>query len=206
MAALPMTNESPEGESPEVSTPDASAPAAETPGGPDASSAAEHPERVAVGRINSPWGVRGHVKVTPFTDNPERLAVGSRVYVAGELRQIRDVKSPRGFPCVLFEGISGTEGAERLRNTLIEIDEEDLPALPEGEYYVHDLIGLRVITSAGDEFGTIAEVLETGSNDVYVVRRPGQKDLLVPAIDGVLLDVDLEAGTATIEVVPGLID
>jgi len=168
--------------------------------------APEHPERVAVGRINSPWGVRGHVKVTPFTDNPERLTVGSRVYVNGELRQIRDIKSPRGFPCVLFEGVSGTEGAELLRNTLIEIDEADLPALPEGEYYVHDLIGLRVITSAGEEFGTIAEVLETGSNDVYVVRRPGQKDLLVPAIDGVLLEVNIEAGTATIEVVPGLLD
>jgi len=194
MTALPMTNASPE---------DLAPPAPEVP---DTAAAPEHPERVAVGRINSPWGVRGHVKVTPFTDNPERLAVGSRVYVDGELRQIRDVKSPRGFPCVLFEGISGTEGAERLRNTLIEIDEAELPTLPEGEYYVHDLIGLRVITSAGEEFGTIAEVLETGSNDVYVVRRPGQKDLLVPAIDGVLLEVNVDAGTATIEVVPGLLD
>ncbi len=192
-----MTNESPEDLAPDA--PDAPD-VAEVPPAP------EHPERVAVGRINSPWGVRGHVKVTPFTDNPERLAVGSRVYVDGELRQIRDVKSPRGFPCVLFEGVSGTEGAERLRNTLIEIDEADLPTLPEGEYYVHDLIGLRVVTSAGDEFGTIVEVLETGSNDVYVVRRPGEKDLLVPAIDGVLLEVNLEAGTATIEVVPGLLD
>ena len=173
---------------------------------PDAPPAPEHPERVAVGRINSPWGVRGHVKVTPFTDNPERLAVGSRVYVDGTLRAIRDVKSPRGFPCVLFEGVTGTEGAERLRNTLIEIDEADLPALPEGEYYVHDLVGLRVMTSDGTEFGEIAEVLETGSNDVYVVRRPGEKDLLVPAIDGVLLEVNIDAGTATIEVVPGLLD
>ena len=175
----------------------------------EAASAAEHtggPERVAVGRINSPWGVRGHVKVTPFTDNPERLAVGSRVYVDGTLRAIRDVKSPRGFPCVLFEGVTGTEGAERLRDALIEIDEADLPALPEGEYYVHDLVGLHVITSDGTEFGEIAEVLETGSNDVYVVRRPGEKDLLVPAIDGVLLEVNIDAGTATIEVVPGLLD
>jgi 16S rRNA processing protein RimM len=173
---------------------------------PDASPAPEHPERVAVGRINSPWGVRGHVKVTPFTDNPERLAVGSRVYVDGTLRAIREVKSPRGFPCVLFEGVTGTEAAERLRNTLIEIDEADLPALPEGEYYVHDLVGLRVVTSDGTEFGEIVEVLETGSNDVYVVRRPGEKDLLVPAIDGVLLEVNIDAGTATIEVVPGLLD
>lgn len=163
-------------------------------------------ERVAVGRINAPWGVRGHVKVTPFTRNPERLAVGSRVLVAGEPRTIRDVKSPRGYPVILFEGISGTDAADRLRGALIEIEEADLPALPEDEYYVHDLVGLRVLTAAGEELGTLEDVLETGSNDVYVVRRPGQKDLLVPAIDGVLLEVDLEAGTVTIEVVPGLLD
>lgn len=163
-------------------------------------------ERVAVGRINAPWGVRGHVKVTPFTSNPERLARGSRVYVDGVLRQVREVKHPRGYPVVLFEGVTSTEAADRLRNALIEIDEEDLPDLPEGEYYVHDLIGLRVLTSDGAELGTLEDVLETGSNDVYVVKRPGAKDLLVPAVDGVLLDIDLQAGTATIEVVPGLLD
>ena len=78
--------------------------------------------------------------------------------------------------------------------------------LPEDVYYVHDLVGLRVVTSTGDEIGTLEDVLETGSNDVYVVRRPGQKDVLVPAIDGVLLEVDLEGGVVTIEAVPGLLD
>ena len=163
-------------------------------------------ERVAVGRINAPWGVRGHVKVTALTSNPERLAIGSRVFVAGEPRTIRDVKRPRGFPCILFEGITGTDAANRLRGALIEIDEADLPPLPEDVYYVHDLVGLRVVTSTGDEIGTLEDVLETGSNDVYVVRRPGQKDVLVPAIDGVLLEVDLEGGVVTIEAVPGLLD
>lgn len=167
---------------------------------------AEATDRIAVGRINSPWGVRGHVKVTPLTHNPERLAVGSRVLVAGVPRKIKDVKSPRGFPCILFEGITSTDAANRLRDALIEIDEEELPALPEGEYYVHDLIGLRVLTTTGEELGTLDDVLETGANDVYLVKRPGQKDLLVPVIDDVVLNVDLEAGTVTIEVIPGLIE
>jgi 16S rRNA processing protein RimM len=167
---------------------------------------AEATDRIAVGRINSPWGVRGHVKVTPLTHNPERLAVGSRVLVAGVPRKIKDVKSPRGFPCILFEGITSTDAANRLRDALIEIDEEELPALPEGEYYVHDLIGLRVLTTTGEELGTLDDVLETGANDVYLVKRPGQKDLLVPVIDDVVLSVDLEAGTVTIEVIPGLIE
>lgn len=167
---------------------------------------AEATDRIAVGRINSSWGVRGHVKVTPLTHNPERLAVGSRVLVAGVPRKIKDVKSPRGFPCILFEGITGTDAANKLRDALIEIDEEELPALPEGEYYIHDLIGLRVVATTGAELGTLDDVLETGANDVYLVKRPGQKDLLVPVIDDVVLEVDLEAGTVTIEVIPGLIE
>jgi 16S rRNA processing protein RimM len=161
-------------------------------------------ERVAVGRANAPWGVRGHVKVTPLTDNPERLAAGSVVFVAGIERRIVDVRRPSGYPVVQFEGVVDREGAESLRDALIEIDEADLPTLPEGEYYVHDLVGLRVVTTSGDEIGTLEEVLQTGSNDVYLVKRPGQKDVLIPAIDGVVIEVDVVTGTLTIEAVPGL--
>ena len=163
-------------------------------------------ERVAVGLINAPWGVSGHVKVTPLTDNPARIAAGARVYVSGELRRIEEVRHPRGYPVVRFEGVTDADAAERLRDALIEIDEADLPALPDGEYYVHDLVGLHVVTAAGEAVGRLEEVLRTGSNDVYLVKRPGQKDVLIPAIDGVLLNVDLAAGTVTIEVVPGLLD
>ena len=163
-------------------------------------------ERVAVGRINSPWGVRGHVKVTPMTDNPERLVTGASVYVDGVLRAIRDIRYPRGYPVILFEGIPTPEAAEGLRGALIEIDEEALPELPEGEYYVHDLIGLAVSTSDGRDLGRLEDVLRTGSNDVYVVRRPGEREVLIPALEGVVLDVDLPAGTMTIEAVPGLLD
>ena len=162
--------------------------------------------RVAVGHANAPWGVRGHVKVTPLTANAERLKVGAMVYVRGVLRRIVDAKHPSGYPVLQFEGLTDRDGAESLRGAYIEIDEADLQPLPEGEYYIHDLIGLRVVTSDGDEVGTLEEVLQTGSNDVYVVRRPGQKDLLVPAIDGVMGDVDLAARTLTIEPVPGLFD
>jgi len=163
-------------------------------------------ERVAVGLANAPWGVRGHVKVTPLTANPERLTAGAIVFVAGIPRRIVDVRHPSGYPVVQFEGFTNREGADSLRDAVIEIDEAELPELPEGEYYVHDLIGLRVLTTAGEEIGVLDDVLQTGSNDVYLVKRPGQKDLLVPAIDGVLVDVDLEARTVTIEPVPGLLD
>ena len=160
-------------------------------------------KKVVVGRINGPWGVHGHVKVTPLTSNPERFVPGATLLLDGIPRKVLDVQSPRGYPCVQFRGYHDRSAAESLTGTLIEIPESDLPELPYGEYYVHDLVGLEVGDSAGT-IGRLKEVLRTGANDVYVVTRSGAKDLLLPAIADVILDVDLEAGRMTVEVLPGL--
>jgi len=164
------------------------------------------PNRVAVGRINSLWGLNGFVKVTPLTSNPERLQPGSVVLVRGRPTRIIEVVAPQGYPIIRFEGYPDRTSAERLRGTLIEIDETDLPPLAEDEYYVDDLVGLDVVTQDGDVVGRLAEVLGTGANDVYVVTREGKKDALVPVIDGVVLTVDLEARRVVIDPVPGLLD
>jgi 16S rRNA processing protein RimM len=164
------------------------------------------PERIAVGRINATWGLRGHVKVTPFTSNPARFTAGAMLYVNGEARRVMDVNTSQGYPIVQFDGYTDANAATTLRDALIEIDEAALPTLPEGEYYLHDLVGLEVVTSAGEAVGTLVEVLTTGANDVYVVRRPGKPDALIPAIPDVIRDVDLEARRMTIEAMPGLLD
>ena len=161
--------------------------------------------RITVGRINQTWGLKGHVKVTPFTSNPERLTTGAQLYVAGKLTRVLESVSPQGYPIMQFAGYTTREAAEQLRDELIEIDEASLPELPVDEYYVDDLKGLTVVSSTGDEIGKLVEVLTTGANDVYVVRRDGQKDVLVPAIADILLEVDLEARRMTIEVIPGLL-
>jgi 16S rRNA processing protein RimM len=175
-------------------------------GATDRSERTEHPERVAVGRINAPWGVRGHVKVTPLTANPERIAEGATVYLRGAPTRIEEVKTPRGYPVVLFQGVRGLDDAEMLRGEVLEIDESDLPPLPEDEYYVHDLIGLPVSTTDGRDLGEVADVLQTGSNDVYVVRRPGARDVLIPVLEGIVVDVDLQAARILVEPVPGLLE
>jgi len=161
--------------------------------------------RVAVGHINAPFGVRGHVKVTPLTSNPERLKVGATFYVQDVARRVTDIKYPRGYPAILFEGVRDRDDAEALRGAVLEIDETELLDLPEDEYYVDDLVGLNVVTTEGQALGTVVEVLVTGSNDVYLVRRPGAKDILIPALKDVVLDVDFEANTMRIEAVPGLL-
>ena len=176
-------------------------PAAGPPAGSDVAEA-----RIAVGRINAAWGLRGHVKVTPLTSNPERLRAGATLFVRGEPRRVLEVVSPSGYPCIRFEGYADRAAAEQLRGALIEIEEADLPPLGEGEYYVHDLVGLEVVTTGGAPLGELVEVLHTGANDVYIVRRPGLRDLLVPAIPDVVVEVDLQAGRMRIDPLPGLID
>ena len=162
--------------------------------------------RVAVGRINSPWGLRGHVKVTPLTENAARIQPGAVLLVRGEPRTVLDVRYPKGYPCVMFEGYEDPNAANALRGTLIEIEETELPELAEGEFYVHDLIGLEVVNTDGDRIGALAEVLRTGANDVYIVRRRGERDLLLPAIPDVIVEVDPAGGRMVVELLPGLLD
>ena len=168
--------------------------------------APEHSGRVAVGRINTIWGLRGHVKVTPLTSNPERIREGAVLLVRGEPRTVLDVRRPKGYPCVLFEGYEHPDAAAVLRGSVIEIEDADLPELGAGEYYVHDLVGIEVVTTAGDTLGALAEVLRTGANDVYIVRKSGQRDLLLPAIGDVIAEVDLEGRRMVVELLPGLLE
>ena len=171
-------------------------------------------ERVAVGRINATWGLRGHVKVTSFSGNPDRFAPGAEVIVRGEYRRILDLRTPQGYPIVQFEGYEDVTAAEVLRGEVIEIAEADLPTLPEGEHYIHDLVGLEVVTREGEAVGRLVEVLTTGANDVYLVRRataseggePRQRDILIPAIADVIVAVDVPGGRLVIEPLPGLLD
>ena len=162
-------------------------------------------ERVAIGRINSPWGLKGHVKVTPLTANPERITVGAVVILNGVRTRIADIETPLGFPCVLFEGHDGRNAAEALRDALIEIPESDLPPLPEGEYYTHDLVGMSVVTTAGEPVGQLEQVLVTGANDVYLVRLPDRKDVLIPALGHIVIEVDVPGKRMVIEPVKGLL-
>lgn len=160
---------------------------------------------MAVGRINAPWGLRGHVKVTPLTSNPERLVVDATVILKDHRARILDIETPLGFPCILFEGHEGRDAAERLRGVVIEIAEAELPLLPEGEYYTHDLVGMSVVTTGGVGVGRLEQVLVTGANDVYLVRTPEKKEILIPALAQIVIEVDVPGKRMVIEPVRGLL-
>jgi 16S rRNA processing protein RimM len=163
-------------------------------------------KKVAVGAINGVWGVRGHVKVTLLTSNPDRFKPGVTLLLQGIPRKVLDVQYPRGYPVVLFRGFESREAADSLIGELIEIPESELPELPEGEYYTHDLVGMAVETNEGEPLGTLVEVLRTGSNDVYVVRREGTKDVLVPAIADAIASVDVPGRRMVVVPLPGLLE
>jgi 16S rRNA processing protein RimM len=167
-------------------------------------------ERFQVGVITSPHGLRGEVKVYPTTDDPSRFKILKELILkekrSERVLKVRSVKFFKQFVILGFEGLNRIEDVESLRQCPLLVERKDAVPLEEDEYYIADLIGLSVRREDGTEIGTLKEVLETGANDVYVVGREGQKDLLLPAISQCILDVQPEEGFITVHIMEGLED
>lgn len=162
---------------------------------------------LAVGKLLRSHGLRGEIVMDVLTDFPERLRRGVVVYV-GEEHQAMRIRSRRAAHTTLllsFDGYDTPEAVSTLRNQYVYVRAEDRPPLPEGEYYHHQLIGLRVVAEDGQPLGELTQILETGANDVYVVRPEGGADILLPAIESVVLDINLEQGVMRVHVLPGLL-
>jgi len=163
------------------------------------------PGQVAVGRVASPHGMRGDVKVVPLVDKHERLSRGRSVLLGGETRTVESVRWQKGMAYLKLSGIDGREAAASLRGLLLTVPEGELEPLPEGQYYRFQLIGLDVFNDSGERLGRVEEVLTTGANDVYIVRGGERGEVLLPATRDVIKRVDLAGGRMLIEEVPGLV-
>ena len=162
--------------------------------------------RVAIARIRRPWGTDGSLAVTPFASQPERLSSGTRVFVGGKPTVILSAHPGGSAVVIRVESIRTVNAAEPLRGTLVEVAREDLPPPPASTYYHYQLVDARVRSVDGDEIGTVTSVLETGSNDVYVVQPPGGgKPVLIPAITDVVREIDIEARLITVDLPDGLL-
>lgn len=151
---------------------------------------------LAVGRLQHTHGVDGEMLMEVITDFPERLRKGKQVYIgtdhtAAFLRSVR--RADRAL-LVAFEGYENVDRAAALRNQFVYVRSDQIPALPEGFYYHHQLLGLRVVDEGGRVIGELEQILETGANDVYLVRKVDGEELLLPAIQEVIIGVDLEEG------------
>lgn len=165
---------------------------------------------ITIGKALKPWGLKGEVKVQPLTDFPERFSQIGRVYlVSPQGREIsctvRSVRYQGGVPVLLLEGYDAPEHAKAIVNWLIKVPEEEAVPLQEGQYYWFELIGMVVLSEAGEKLGEITDIFRTGSNDVYVMTR-GSKDVYLPATKEIIRHVDRAARTMVIHVMDGLLE
>lgn len=166
------------------------------------------PHFLAVGRIVRPHGVNGEVRVELLTDNPERFEWLDAVYVGEKSPRLVTIDSVRYHQNAVLLKLSGypsrTE-AEELRGELLLVPESEAVPLEDDEYFLHQIIGIEVVTEEGNNLGRLTEILETGANNVFVVKGSG-REVLIPDIPDVIKVVDLENNRLVIHALPGLID
>jgi 16S rRNA processing protein RimM len=150
-------------------------------------------DRLAAARILGAKGLAGAMRLEVLTDRADRLSVGSLLYTEGEAapRRITEMESGGRVPIIRLEGIDDRQKAEAMIGRYLEVDAEPLP---EGSYYWHQIVGLRVADEDGRPLGSVVEVFRAGENEVYRVESEGQPDLLLPALREVIRDIDLEGG------------
>jgi 16S rRNA processing protein RimM len=158
-----------------------------------------------------PHGVRGELRIGIITGHPERLGQHAHFYLAhpdspeeAQCYSVEEIRQHKEIVLLKLEGCDDRNEAEALRDMLVQVPIEEAVPLDEGEYYHFQLVGVRVETESGEWLGQVAEVLETGANDVYVVRGP-RGEILLPAIADVVLELDLEAMRMVVRLLSGMV-
>lgn len=165
--------------------------------------------RLEIGKIVNTHGLRGEVKIVPWTNTPDVFEDIEYVYIKGREEkkyEVLNVKYQKNNIIVKFKGLDDINYAEALKNCIVTTDREQLGELDEGEYYITDLIGCEAVSEEGKIYGKLIDVINTGSRDIYVIKRDGMKDLLIPVIDDVVLDIDIDAKKITVRLMEGLED
>ena len=163
-----------------------------------------HPDRLVAARILGPWGRHGQLRIASLSDVPDRFAPGARFLIGDDTYESEGASQQGKSLLIKLRGVDTRWDAEVLRGEFLETPIEEAASLPEGAYYQHQIIGLAVRTTDGRDLGTLSDIIETGSNDVYVIRG-ADGEHLIPAIPDIVQDVDMETGVITIETVPGLL-
>jgi 16S rRNA processing protein RimM len=165
---------------------------------------------ISIGKISSTYGYEGIVKVLPLTDFPERFNNIRNIKISrhGNVEEftIETVKPYNNIFLLKFKGIDTKEQANEYRGALLMVEENEVYPLPEGYYYHFQLIGMQVYDAEKGSLGQLKEIIETGANDVYVVRGEKYGEILIPAIKEVILDVDTAQNKMQVKLLPGLIE
>ena len=163
-----------------------------------------------IGQIVNTFGIKGMVKVKPFTDNIERFSNLEKIYIKNKSGQneykIQEVKYHKNMVLIKFEGIENPEQADLLRNSYLLVNRETEEPLEPGRYYIVDMIGLEVFTDNNEYLGKLEDIYNTGSSDIYVVKNELGKQILLPAIEDVIKNIDMDSKKITVHLLPGLVE
>ena len=167
------------------------------------------PDFLIIGRIVKPHGIKGEVSVNVMTEFPERFDEMQHVFLGDEHSAekigIESMRWSNNKALIRFDGYADRTAVEALRGLYLKIPIEDAITLDDDAYYHFQLENLKVVTDTGEHLGILSQVLETGANDVYVVKTD-TREILLPATHEVIRAIDLESGTMTVHIIPGLFD
>jgi 16S rRNA processing protein RimM len=171
------------------------------------------PPFLLLGRVMRPHGVRGEISIEVLTAYPERIVPDMQVYLGNDPKdasaavayRVESARKHQRYLLLQLEGIPDRSAAEMVRGQYVMVPLEDAVPLDEGEFYLFQVIGIAVYTDEGDFLGEVVDVIETGANDVYVVRGP-RGEVLLPAIDECVLDINIDAGKMTVHLLEGLVN
>ena len=166
-------------------------------------------EYLEIGQVVNIFGIKGMIKVKPFTENIKRFDKLTKIYIKKKNTEkeyeIEEVKYHKNMVLIKLKGIDTVEEAEKLRDGYLQVDRKDEEPLEEGTYYIVDMIGLEVYTDDGNILGKLEDIYNTGSNDIYVVKNEQGKQILLPAISEVIQKIDMENKKIIVHLIEGLI-
>ena len=174
-------------------------------------------QMITIGKFISPFGVKGEIKVYPYSDFLERCALLNEVTVEGreqsEIRRVTEARVYKNLWVLRLKGCDTREDAALLTGSLLKIPSDQRLKLPEGSYYLDEIIGLAAISVDGEKLGVVREVIQTGANDIYVVDRRNRYnedvspvEILVPALRSVVKEINLQEGFMLLDLPAGLMD
>ncbi len=165
-------------------------------------------EKIEIGKIVSAVGIGGEVKVYNYSDYKERFSELQYIYLHGSDEKVKIISARymKNMPILKLYGVYDRNKAQSLRNTAIYIDSSQLRELPEDTYYIKDMIGMAVRTTAGETIGILSDVIKGAAQDLYEVKMENGKTILIPAVGEFIKNISLDKKTVEVELIEGLID
>lgn len=161
-------------------------------------------EKILIGKVVNVVGLKGELKVYNYSDNLERFETLDVIYIGEKKYNIEKVRYKSHMIILKIEGIDTREESESMKNLEVFIEESQLEELPEGVYYIKDMIGMKVVSDKDEYIGELKDVLTNTAQKLYVVGRDGKSDVLIPGVDEFILDINKDENKITVKVIEGL--